>query len=60
FKFKGKNTSLMAIMILSMFPTFLSMTSIYTLLLILGLVGKPISMVIVYSVGAIPYNTWLV
>lgn len=60
FKFKGKKTSLMAIMILSMFPTFLSMTAIYTLFLILGLVGKPISMVIVYSVGAIPYNTWLV
>lgn len=60
FKFKGKKVSLMTIMILSMFPTFLSMTAIYTLFLILGLVGNPISMIIVYSVGAIPYNTWLV
>lgn len=60
FQFKGKKTSLMVIMILSMFPTFLSMTAIYTLFLTLGLVGNPISLIIVYTVGAIPYNTWLV
>jgi arabinogalactan oligomer/maltooligosaccharide transport system permease protein len=60
FQFRGKKASLMTIMILSMFPTFLSMTAIYTLFLTLGLVGNPISLVIVYSVGAIPYNTWLV
>ena len=60
FQFKGRKTGLLTVMILSMFPTFLSMTAIYTLFLALGLVGKPISMVIVYSIGAIPYNTWLV
>lgn len=60
FQFKGRKTSLLAVMILSMFPTFLSMTAIYTLFLTLGLIGKPISMVIVYSIGAVPYNTWLV
>lgn len=60
FQFKGRKTSLMTVMILSMFPTFLSMTAIYTLFLTVGLVGKPVSMVIVYSVGAIPYNAWLV
>ncbi len=60
FQFKGKKTGLMAIMILSMFPTFLSMTAIYTLFLTLDLGGNPISLIIVYSVGAIPYNTWLV
>lgn len=60
FQFKGKKTSLMAIMILSMFPTFLSMTAIYTLFLTLGLIGTPFSLIIVYAVGAIPYNTWLV
>ncbi|WP_099469483.1 sugar ABC transporter permease [Konateibacter massiliensis] len=59
-QFAGKKASLMTIMILSMFPTFLSMTAIYTLFLTLGLVGKPISLIIVYAVGAIPYNTWLV
>lgn len=60
FQFKGKKTSLMAIMILSMFPAFLSMTAIYTLFLTLGLVGNPVSLIVVYTVGAIPYNTWLV
>lgn len=59
-KFTGKKAGLMGIMILSMFPTFLSMTAIYTLFLTLGMVGKPISLIIVYAVGAIPYNTWLV
>jgi arabinogalactan oligomer / maltooligosaccharide transport system permease protein len=60
FLFRGRKAGLMAIMILSMFPTFLSMTAIYTLFLTLGLVGKSISLIIVYAVGAIPYNTWLV
>lgn len=60
FQFKGRKIGLLTVMILSMFPTFLSMTAIYTLFLNLGLVGNPISLVIVYSVGAIPYNTWLV
>lgn len=60
FNFRGKKQGLLTIMILSMFPTFLSMTAIYTLFLSLGLIGKPISLILVYSVGAIPYNTWLV
>lgn len=60
FKFKGRKTSLIAILLLSMFPTFLSMTAIYTLFQILGLIGKPISMIIIYVAGAIPFNTWLV
>lgn len=60
FQFKGRKTSLITVMVLSMFPTFLSMTAIYTLFLTVGLIGNPICMVIVYSIGAIPYNTWLV
>lgn len=60
FQFRGKKFGLISILILSMFPSFLSMTAIYTLFLTLGLVGKPISLIIVYSAGAIPYNTWLV
>lgn len=60
FSFKGKKLSLMSILLLSMFPSFLSMTAIYTLFLIVGLVGNPISLVLIYAAGAIPYNTWLV
>lgn len=60
FKFKGRKTGLMAILILSMFPSFLSMTAIYTLFITFGLNKTPLSLVIVYAAGAIPYNVWLV
>ncbi|HCM23956.1 MAG TPA: sugar ABC transporter permease, partial [Ruminococcaceae bacterium] len=60
FKFKGKKTSLMAILLLSMFPTFLSMTALYTLFLNFGLLDKPVALTIIYVAGAIPYNVWLV
>ncbi len=60
FKFKGKKTSLMTILLLSMFPTFLSMTALYTLFLNFGLLDKPVALVIIYVAGAIPYNVWLV
>ncbi|MFI3200722.1 MAG: sugar ABC transporter permease [Eubacteriales bacterium] len=60
FQFKGKKITLMTILLLSMFPTFLSMTAIYTLFSLVGLVGSPTSMILIYVAGAIPYNTWLV
>jgi len=60
FKFKGRKTGLMAMLILSMFPSFLSMTAIYTLFITLGLNKTPLSLVLVYAAGAIPYNVWLV
>lgn len=60
FKFKGKKTSLMTILLLSMFPTFLSMTALYTLFLNFNLLDKPAALVIIYVAGAIPYNVWLV
>lgn len=60
FNFKGKKASLLTILILSMFPSFLSMTAIYTLFTTLGIIGEPMSLILVYSSGAIPYNVWLV
>lgn len=60
FNFRGKKMSLMTMLLLSMFPTFLSMTAIYTLFLTLGLLDKPLALVIIYVAGAIPYNVWLV
>lgn len=60
FKFKGKKTGLLTLLVLSMFPSFLSMTAVYTLFVVLGLVNKPIALVILYAAGAIPYNVWLV
>lgn len=60
FDFRGKRTGLMSLLLLSMFPSFLSMTALYTLFLTTGLLGKPLGIVIIYAAGAIPYNTWLV
>lgn len=60
FQFRGKKPTLLSILLLSMFPTFLSMTALYTLFLSIGLLGNPLSLIIVYAAGAIPYNTWLV
>lgn len=60
FKFKGKKTGLLTLLVLSMFPSFLSMTAVYTLFIVLGLVNKPIALVILYAAGSIPYNVWLV
>jgi arabinogalactan oligomer/maltooligosaccharide transport system permease protein len=60
FHFKGRKSGLMTMLILSMFPSFLSMTAIYTLFITFGLNKTPLSLVLVYSAGAIPYNVWLV
>lgn len=60
FRFTGKKAGLMTLLLLSMFPSFLSMTAIYVLFLTFGLLNKPIALVIIYSAGAIPYNVWLV
>lgn len=60
FKFKGKKTGLLTLLVLSMFPSFLSMTAVYTLFVVLELVNEPIALVILYAAGAIPYNVWLV
>lgn len=60
FHFRGRKTGLMTMLILSMFPSFLSMTAIYTLFITFGLNKSVLSLVLVYSAGAIPYNVWLV
>lgn len=60
FRFKGKKSGLMTLLVLSMFPSFLSMTAVYTLFVVLGLVNKPVALVIIYAAGSIPYNVWLV
>ena len=57
---RGKKAGLMTLLLLSMFPSFLSMTAIYVLFLTFGLLNKPVALVIIYSAGAIPYNVWLV
>lgn len=59
FKFKGKKTSLMGIMILQMFPSFMAMTAIYILFLNFGLLDNIYGLALTYIAGQIPYNVWL-
>ncbi|NLG82772.1 MAG: sugar ABC transporter permease [Bacilli bacterium] len=59
-KFAGKKFGLMSILILQMFPTFMGMIAIYVLFLNFGLLDHPLALVLIYAVGQIPYNTWLI
>ncbi|QIB27256.1 sugar ABC transporter permease [Caloranaerobacter azorensis] len=60
FKFKGKKVGLVSMLILQMFPSFLSMTAIYVLLMQIGLLNTHLGLILVYAGGQIPYNAWLV
>lgn len=60
FKFKGKKVTMVAILVLQMFPTMLALTAIYVLLNKIGLLNTHFGLVVVYATGQIPFNTWLV
>ncbi len=60
FKFKGQKAGLLTMLVLQMFPTFISMVAYYNLLKMLGLLNNPYALIAIYSSGAIPYNVWLI
>lgn len=60
YRFKGKKNTMMSILVLQMFPAFLSMTAIYILLSKLGLIDTYTGLLIVYVTGSLPFMTWLV
>lgn len=60
FRFKGRKAALSTIMVLQMFPSFMSMVAVYILLKTIGLLDTHLGLVLVYAGGQIPYNTWLV
>ncbi|EOD00785.1 sugar ABC transporter permease [Caldisalinibacter kiritimatiensis] len=59
FRFKGRKLTLMTILILQMFPAFISMTATFVLLYRLHLLNTHLGLILVYAAGQIPYNTWL-
>ncbi|HHX62894.1 MAG TPA: sugar ABC transporter permease [Epulopiscium sp.] len=59
FRFKGRKITIITMLILQMFPSFMSMTAIYVLLYRLGLLNTHLGLILVYASGQIPYNTWL-
>jgi len=57
--FRGKKSSLLTILVMQMFPSFLGMTALYVLFLTFGLLDSHWALILLYSAGAIPGNTWL-
>lgn len=60
FRFKGRRISLMAMLILQAFPSFMTMIAVYLLLLQLGILDTHLGLILVYAGGAIPGGAWLV
>lgn len=59
FKFKGKKAGLLTILILQMFPTFLTAIAVYMLFLNFGLLNSLTGLIVVGVAAALPYNLWL-
>jgi len=53
FRFRGRRSALTVMLVLGMFPSFMSLTAIYIILLQLKLLDTHTAMVIVYSAGAV-------
>lgn len=60
YRFKGKRNVMMSILVIQMFPAFLSMTAIYVLLSKLNLIDTYAGLLLVYVAGSLPFQTWLV
>jgi len=60
FNFRGRKMGLLAVMILQMFPSFMSLTALYMIALNFGMLNNLNMLVIVYVAGGIPANIWLV
>lgn len=67
FRFWGKKTGLLSMILLQMFPAAMAMVALFRLLLYLGnitggLIGLNTiaGLILVYAGGSIPFNTWIV
>jgi arabinogalactan oligomer/maltooligosaccharide transport system permease protein len=60
FSFRGRKAGLLTVMILQMFPSFMSLIALYMIALSLGMLNNLHMLVIVYVAGGIPTNIWLV
>ena len=66
FRFKGRKVGLMFLLLVQMFPQFLSLTAIYIIMVNIGDVFPPIGLdtlsglILVYLGGAMGVNAWLI
>lgn len=59
FRFPGRKASLTLILVLGMFPGFMSMVAVYILLMQLGLLDTHLALIIVYSFGSVIFNLFV-
>jgi arabinogalactan oligomer/maltooligosaccharide transport system permease protein len=60
FQFKGRKMGLLSVMILQMFPSFMSLTALYMIAMNFNMLNNLNMLVIIYVAGGIPANIWLV
>lgn len=59
FRFKGRQQALMALLVLQMFPGFLSIMAIFVLLLQTKLLDTHLGLILIYAGGSISMGTWV-
>ncbi|KGX83941.1 sugar ABC transporter permease [Pontibacillus marinus] len=59
YRFVGRKNGLLTFLILQMIPNFAALIAIYVLALTTGLLDTHFALILVYTGGAIPMNTWL-
>lgn len=59
-KFRGRKAGLLTILVLQMFPAFLTAIAVYMLFLNFGLLDSLEGLILVGVAAALPYNIWLV
>jgi len=60
YRFKGRKNIMVGMLVLQMFPSFLSMTAIVVIVSKLNLMDTHWGLILVYAAGQIPYNAWLI
>ncbi len=58
-RFPGRRQTLIGFMICQMFPGFMAIVALYTLLGWAGLIDTHLGLIILYAGGAIPFSIWL-
>jgi arabinogalactan oligomer/maltooligosaccharide transport system permease protein len=59
YQFVGKRYTLMAFLVLQMFPSMMAMVAFYVLLNMVGLLDNHWGLILIYLGGQIPFNAWL-
>ena len=60
FKFTGRKTGLLIVMVLRTFPSFMGLTALYMIALNFNMLNNLNMLVIIYVANTIPFNVWLV